>query len=182
LAGSAFIFLLLVLVTPTSDYFQFRYVEAFKVLSDEQPEEGGINARLIGYEESLKIIEENPVLGVGIGGFKNYKENKTLDIIKYPHNIFLEFQAELGILGTIFFLLFLYRTAITLYRINIYLLIVWLYTIWLALFAKDISANLLVFIPLIFYGRPYETERLKEFFAPSRNGSVLSGKSSSISE
>lgn len=135
-------------ITPTSEYFENRYSEPTKIFNGDVPEDGGINARLIAYKKSIEIIKENPIIGVGVGGFNAYKNDEFLTWIKYPHNIFLEFQVELGLFGSLFFFFYLIKTFKILYAINIHILIVWLFTIWLALFAKDISSNLLVFLPL----------------------------------
>jgi O-antigen ligase len=174
--------ILFIVYKPTSEYFDNRYMETAEVFSGNISEKSGIGARFTAYEKSIEIIIDNPILGTGFGGFKGYNNDKFLNWIKYPHNIFLEFQVELGLLGSVFFLFFLFKTFKTLYNFNIYILFVWLYTLWLALVAKDISSNLLVFIPIIFYGRPYETEKLKELLFPSKKERVLPSSSSEISE
>lgn len=149
---------ILIFLTPTTEYFDLRYTETAKVLSGNLPEEGGINARLIAYEKALNIIKDNPILGIGFGGFNGFEGDEFLSFIKYPHNIFLEFQVELGIFGTLFIFYFLFISWNKLLSINKYILIIWLFTLWLALFAKDISTNLLVFLPLIFNDNSIVTE------------------------
>lgn len=167
---------------PSSEYFTSRYLEPVNVFNNAVPQNSGVNARLTAYEKALKIITEKPIWGVGFGGFKNYKHDEFLNWINYPHNIILEFQVELGILGTIFFLFYCYKVISFLFNYNKYLLIIWLYVVWLALFAKDIPSNLFVFLPLIIYGRPYESDKLKEFFDPNKNPGVLPSNLSEISE
>jgi len=62
-------------------------------------------ARLDLYKSSLKAFYENPIIGLGIGGFSVYYFG--VDHRSYPHNMILEIGSELGILGltSYFFLL-----------------------------------------------------------------------------
>ena len=57
------------------------------------------------YKSSLKAFYENPIIGLGIGGFSTYYSG--VDYRLYPHNMILEIGSELGILGltSYFFLL-----------------------------------------------------------------------------
>jgi len=78
--------------------------------------------RLSAYTPTLRIFGDHPLVGVGLGQWwKSYqKENRLPDWLKaktiekkmrgqmdvqYPHNIFLEILAELGIIGMVCFLL-----------------------------------------------------------------------------
>ena len=56
-------------------------------------------------KSSLKAFYENPIIGLGIGGFSIYYFG--VDCRLYPHNMILEIGSELGILGltSYFFLL-----------------------------------------------------------------------------
>lgn len=75
--------------------------------------DGAILSRLDAWESAWEMIKEKPLLGYGLGGYKtDFPPNNW---IKYPHNIFLEIQVELGLTGTILFLLFLYK----IFRLNI---------------------------------------------------------------
>lgn len=62
------------------------------------------------WETTLLMIKEHAFLGVGVGNFsyqydqyiKRFEELKYADYpIFHPHNVFLQVQAELGIIGTI---------------------------------------------------------------------------------
>lgn len=53
--------------------------------------------RLDLFKSSFKAFYENPILGLGIGGFSTY--HYGVDQRLYPHNIILEIGSELGILG-----------------------------------------------------------------------------------
>ncbi len=72
------------------------------------------------------MIKDNPYFGVGYDNFAvkypNYiYHNPDLMVhgsykALHPHNIFLKFQSELGILGSFFFILFIIITLLTLYK------------------------------------------------------------------
>ncbi len=49
--------------------------------------------RLRAFETAKTLFFENPLTGVGTGGFGHF------NVLGYPHNIFLEFASELGIFG-----------------------------------------------------------------------------------
>lgn len=58
---------------------------------------------------TIEIIKDNPLLGVGIGNFRNiyaeYTEGKPMI---HSHNIFMQFTVELGIPGLLFIIYFIY--------------------------------------------------------------------------
>jgi O-antigen ligase len=62
-------------------------------------------ARLRAFEIAESLFLENPIIGVGTGGFGHFSG------LKYPHNIFLEFASELGILGLLAFIVFIIYAA-----------------------------------------------------------------------
>ncbi|MFS0892100.1 O-antigen ligase family protein [Peribacillus frigoritolerans] len=67
-------------------------------------EDGGASAneRVLRYGSALNQWLDNPLFGNGIGSFGiNYN---GIDMRAYPHNIFLEFLSELGILGFVIFI------------------------------------------------------------------------------
>ncbi len=49
------------------------------------------------YEQAIDLAVANPLLGVGTGGFALYSGVLTSQNEKYPHNVFLEAGAELGL-------------------------------------------------------------------------------------
>ena len=82
---------------PLIDYEQFRAVDRFNDLivnSDSQLEFGG---RVWLNLTALNMWEESPIIGKGIGSFGLHVYSE--DIRAYPHNIFTETMAELGLIG-----------------------------------------------------------------------------------
>jgi putative inorganic carbon (HCO3(-)) transporter len=55
---------------------------------------------------AVEKLQQNPILGNGLFGFRTtlLEQNYQGEILNYPHNIFLNFWVELGILGLISFL------------------------------------------------------------------------------
>lgn len=67
---------------------------------------GARSIAVMGFRNDLmslawQLIQEHPFLGVGIGGYPYYSPNPQ--IYGWPHNIFLELGAELGIMAALIF-------------------------------------------------------------------------------
>jgi len=107
-----------------------------------------IISRLNAIEEGLKIWKANPVLGGGFGSFLTTDENNPLrKTLKYPHNIFIETLAELGLLGFLLLLLMLYKSLNSAYREGAFYFSFFIYLLIFSLTSKDLTIN---FILLIF--------------------------------
>jgi O-antigen ligase len=70
------------------------------------------------YLKGIELAEEDPVRGIGAGGFFLYSYVVTNREEKYPHNIFIETAAELGVVpmlllaaSVLSMLIYLYRRA-----------------------------------------------------------------------
>lgn len=61
--------------------------------------------RLYQWQETLNMLKDNPLLSVGLDNYQTafapYQKTTGIEIFKYPHNIFLNFWSELGLLGLI---------------------------------------------------------------------------------
>lgn len=74
-------------------------------------------SRLALWQSGVKGIEQSPIWGLGLNGYaEEYPRlmtNKALDAHNFPHNIFLDFWVETGLLGLISFVilvgLYIYR-------------------------------------------------------------------------
>lgn len=64
--------------------------------------------RKIGWQESIQMLKSRPIFGAGLSGFptalRPYHKATFLEIFQYPHNIFLNFWSEIGLLGVFSFL------------------------------------------------------------------------------
>ena len=81
-----------------------------------------INQRLRYASHSIKMISKNPLLGIGIGNWKfisieyDGKNMMEYTVPFYAHNDFLHIGAEIGILGLVFYLLFIIRPFLILIK------------------------------------------------------------------
>ncbi len=60
-----------------------------------------LGGRLSIFSETLTVLRDHPILGVGLGGYHYLFRGKTLVI--YPHDLWLTFWVEVGLLGMIAF-------------------------------------------------------------------------------
>lgn len=62
--------------------------------------------RLAIWEGTINLLRENPITGSGLASFPEiyaqYKLDRHVELILYPHNIFLNFWVETGILGLVY--------------------------------------------------------------------------------
>jgi len=77
---------------------------------------GGDSAglRFTLYDSARQILVNNPFFGAGFGSFG--VEYSGVDQRTYPHNIFLEYLSELGVFGTLLFLVLLVSSVLVLFR------------------------------------------------------------------
>lgn len=71
-----------------------------------------VHARLIYWNAALRLAEQNPLMGAGIGGYgawypgvRGLTPHQTL----YPHNVVLEVMTDTGAIGLVLFLLLIYQ-------------------------------------------------------------------------
>lgn len=68
------------------------------------------------YEKGIELAEEHPVRGIGAGGFFNYSYVVTNREERYPHNVFIETAAELGIVPALLLAASVLALIVALYR------------------------------------------------------------------
>jgi O-antigen ligase len=70
--------------------------------------EKSANSRIELWGDGLKAIKKSPILGLGLTGFATQygalNTDPTLDTHNFPHNIFLNFWVETGLIGLISFM------------------------------------------------------------------------------
>lgn len=135
-----------------------RGIENFNILSSDLTKDVTISARIKGIREGYRLFLNNLVFGKGLGAFNSSTEFRQL--IKYPHNIFIEIAAENGIIGLIMFLLLLVLLIRHINKFNFevkcMLWIIFIYYFVLAQFSKDLSTNFQIF-SLLFLNDNEET-------------------------
>jgi O-antigen ligase len=68
------------------------------------------------YRQAIDLAKDHPVLGFGSGGFKLYSAVLIRKELRYPHNIFLETAAEIGIAAALVLAACLVAVLIGLFR------------------------------------------------------------------
>ncbi|HEX5621920.1 MAG TPA: O-antigen ligase family protein [Solirubrobacteraceae bacterium] len=68
------------------------------------------------YEQAVDIARDNPAVGLGAGGFQLYSAVLLRKELRYPHNIFLEVAAEVGIAAAVVLAVSMITVLIALFR------------------------------------------------------------------
>ncbi|TFB18908.1 O-antigen ligase family protein [Filobacillus milosensis] len=90
-------------IDSSSDVLSF----AFERVSGISVQEEGTSYRLFLWQSAIKVWEANPIIGAGIGQFSTYShEMFGYTISHIPHNTYLSFLSETGLLGFIAFMWF----------------------------------------------------------------------------
>jgi len=114
------------------------------------------------WSETLDMLTDKPLMGGGLANYQNAitpyhrsgltinKQWQPLEIFLYPHNFFLNFWTELGLLGLIAILWLLIAIGILIYRLN-------KKKKWLPKYKKKYISNLslgltAVFVTIIIHG------------------------------
>ena len=129
------IFLLFVIFC--SLFIIFAFPELFSRFSIS-PEEQSVALRLFYNQFTYSIIQECPLVGIGIGNFV-WEMKDALDLlsdwIHQPvHNVYLLIASETGLLGLFVFLMFLYQLLRKFKEINYLLLFIVFCILFISLF------------------------------------------------
>lgn len=126
----------------------FSSTENGKIKNIENLNDGSIISRIEAFNISLRKFADKPVLGWGFGGFRTYYISDLPLWMKYPHNIVLEFAAELGIAGLFLLGLILFSIIRGAASVSPSVLFYFIFSFLLALFSKDIPSQSLFLIGL----------------------------------
>lgn len=119
-----------------------------------------------GRSESLQICMERfkkaPIMGIGFGGFYHPWKNYKAWVLKYPHNIILEYGVEMGLIGLLWLFTAIWLIGTATWKLNPLLCLFFAGVFWLTLFSKNIPSNILLFLGAGYYcmkpGSYYFTE------------------------
>ena len=113
-------FILLIGVFSIISYQQFNdknasdvIVERFSTITDPGSDDS-VKERLNFYSTAVESISMNPLFGIGVGNWKIVSIKYSKDIIKeyrvpyFAHNDFLQITAEIGIIGGILYIFFIF--------------------------------------------------------------------------
>ncbi|MEG8947232.1 O-antigen ligase family protein [Rosettibacter firmus] len=138
------------LVVTKFNLIEKRNYELIDFVLSNKTTDASINTRLELYKISFELIKKNPVTGIGFGGFKSYYKSDLPMKLKYPHNLFLETQVELGIIGSILLFALIYLILKNTIKYSRLIFVFALFSLWLSLFSKDLTTQNLLFINIIF--------------------------------
>lgn len=150
LAAALLISVVFMRLVPGSTELNQRYGVFSKSQIGQLTEDGSLNARLIAWQISLERIKENPVFGVGFGGFRTYYKSDLPLWMKYPHNILLEFSLELGLAGLSIFILIMFLIIKGTLKTSIQTLFFFIFVLFFAFTSKDIPSQSVLFLLLCF--------------------------------
>ena len=96
--------LIVSLVSPAViNKMQNTYASANEIRLAQHPSDLQIRVQM--WRETLAMLKDSPIFGAGLAGYqtliKPYHANQHLEIFLYPHNVFLNFWTEMGLLGLI---------------------------------------------------------------------------------
>jgi O-antigen ligase len=113
----------LIIITLITSFFSYNIIneknayntltERFSNVTNPVADES-VNERLNFYTTAIQSIGDNPLLGIGIGNWKIKSIDLSKDIIisyrvpYFAHNDFLQFLAEIGIIGGICFMFYIF--------------------------------------------------------------------------
>lgn len=123
-------------------------MERFATLKDTQGGGKSAYSRILYTKFSIDKINQQPILGYGIGSFG--VEYNNIDEKDYPHNIFLEVWFELGIVPLILILLFFYAVYQHISSVRCY----WCMVIYFYFFLNILKSDSLIDIRMLgsFFG------------------------------
>ncbi len=138
---------LLILLIPKPDIINYRFNNMIAINDLQFKGDPAIHSRLDSWELSWEIIKDNPVIGVGMGGFSSYHKVEV-----YPHNIMLEFAVEGGVVGLLILCSLFVVMFKSSYRFSKFTFYFLLFTLFLSLFSKEFSNQTMLWIGLSFFG------------------------------
>ncbi len=136
--------------TPADKIMEFRYKSLFGISNDFSEKEMSIVNRMDAQKLALKMFSERPLFGYGLGSFYSYEDSDYYRIIKYPHNIFLEAAAEMGLLGILVFAGLISLILRGVYKFSPLFLLYFIYPLILTFFSKDIPTQTMFWIGIAF--------------------------------
>jgi len=80
-------------------------------------EEGSNKGRIETWKKAIEVIDNNPILGVGLGNYPlAIKASADYREPIYAHNTYLDIAAETGVINALIWIIFLFFTALGLYK------------------------------------------------------------------
>ena len=123
-----------------------RCVKSTSTVFTSESRDDSIVKRQNAVATSVAMFFEKPIIGRGFGGFNSYFRKEAHTEIKYPHNLFLEVGAELGLIGLILFCFLIALSLLKAYAFHPNLFYFFAFALWLAQFSGDLPYQKVLFI------------------------------------
>ena len=123
---------------------RFNTVQSFS--TTEYNNEYSLGPRVRAIKTVKKEFSENPIAGIGLGGFNAVSESKTY--MRYPHNLFLETAVELGLIGLLIMFYILIKGFKKLFLFNKDLFVVAIFYLWLSMTGGGLSDHKILYMLL----------------------------------
>ena len=141
---TTFIFILIpvLIYTNSINKFDSKVINSVKQVYENSKIRVYSSTHEILISNSIKLFKEKPILGIGANNYKRdcKKVNSGVNCSTHPHNIFIQLLTETGLIGILFYTVFL-----------VYIL----KKIILFLFFKEELYKILIVLPLFFYINPF---------------------------
>lgn len=106
---------LILFITVTPDALQHAVIERFKGVLDPMQTQS-IAGRASVWNAGMKMFKEHPLTGVGIGSFSALAKQYGSVLLEAPHDIYLFFLSEFGLIGLSIFLTLIFTVAASIIR------------------------------------------------------------------
>ncbi len=88
-----------IILLPKPGIIETRFDNLIQIENFKFGGDGAINSRIEELRISKELFLEHPLIGVGFGGYRSY--NEFTEVVRYPHNIFVEMGVEGGVVGVV---------------------------------------------------------------------------------
>lgn len=105
----------LIIVLTLFFYQMFAFYDSSPIFTEEGRSSDTLQVRFALWLGTANLLRDHSLLGAGLNGFKRlysfkYKLSAQQEDLQYPHNLFLNFWTETGLLGLAVFLLLTIRS------------------------------------------------------------------------
>lgn len=123
--------------------YENRFSLQNEIAKSSQNLETSSNLRMESIEESVEILMEKPLTGAGLGGFNAETKHRMRE--KYPHNMILEYAAEMGFPGLVAVIGLIFVILRAAYKEGLYVFLFFALQLMASMTSKDIPSQTFFF-------------------------------------
>lgn len=141
------ILLLIIFLSQTIFHNRTEIYNRYETITEGNfDQDWSIPVRIEAIKIGISNFLDNPILGIGFGGYNNVENGFIAVDIKYPHNIVVEFAAELGLIGIGIFIYFLFISGKTVRNLSWEVKSYFIASLIFAFTSKDIASQAILWI------------------------------------